>query len=38
MTASVAAALSMPVRLEGASGFARTRARLTDNTFATRSG
>ncbi len=36
MTASEVADLSMPVGRDGASGFARTRARLTDNTFATR--
>lgn len=40
MTASDAATLSIPVNFDCArgSGFARTRARLTDNTCATRTG
>ena len=35
MTDSPTDALSMPVDLAGASGFGRTRARLTDTTYAT---
>src|SRR5688572_23338536 len=38
MTAPEASTLSIPVDLDGASGFARTRATLTDTTYATSAG